>query len=77
MDETAFFYCMLPVTSITKSAIAGRKKVKKRLTVALASNADGTFKLPLLFVGTARQPRCFGGKTKNELDLEYVNAPKG
>lgn len=77
IDETAFFYCMLPTTSISKSTIAGRKKVKKRLTVALASNADGSYKLPLLFVGTARQPRCFGGKTGKELGVEYTSAPKG
>lgn len=77
MDETAFFYCVVPNTSVTKNNIFGRKNVKKRLTVALASNADGSFKLPLLFVGTARQPRCFKGKKCEELGVDYVSAPKG
>ena len=52
MDETTIFYCSIPVKSITKDRISGRKHQKKRLTVALCSNADGTTKLPLLFVGS-------------------------
>lgn len=57
MDETAFFYCMVPSTSVSKKSFPERKNMKKRLTVAVTSNANGSFKLPLMFVGTARQPR--------------------
>jgi hypothetical protein len=77
MDETAYFYCTIPGKTISKNSISGRKKIKKRLTVAVTSNADGSTKLPLLFVGTARQPRCFGGKSADELGIQYVNAAKG
>ena len=54
MDEISFFYCFMPVKSITKDRIAERKHQKKRLTVALCCNADGTTKLPLLFVGAVK-----------------------
>lgn len=77
MDESAFFYCMVPSTSVSKNSMAGRKNIKKRITVAITSNADGSIKMPLLFVGTARQPRCFKGKTGEELGLQYRCAPKG
>lgn len=46
MDESALFFCMVPTTSVTKNSISGRKNTKKRLTVVLASNTDGSFKLP-------------------------------
>nr|CCA24721.1 CENPB protein Homeodomainlike putative [Albugo laibachii Nc14] len=59
MDETAFFYCSMRVKSITKDRITGRKHQEKRLMVALCYNADGTTKLPLLFVGSGKKPRCF------------------
>ena len=68
---------MAPTKSISKSSFPGRKSSKKRLTVVLTSNRDGSFKLPLLFVGTARQPRCFKGKSAEELGLDYANIAKG
>lgn len=77
MDETAYFYCSIPGKTILKNRIPGHKKIKKRLTVAVTSNADGSTKIPLLFVGTARQPRCFGGKSAEELGIQYANAAKG
>nr|CCA26103.1 jerky putative [Albugo laibachii Nc14] len=77
MDETAYFYCSIPGKTISKNRISGRKKIKKGLTVAVTSNADGSTKIPLLFVGTARQPRCFGGKSAEELGIQYGNAAKG
>lgn len=42
MDESAFYYCMMPITSVTKGKMAGRKKIKKRLTVAITTNANGS-----------------------------------
>nr|CCA25262.1 PREDICTED: similar to Tigger transposable elementderived protein 6 putative [Albugo laibachii Nc14] len=77
MDETAYSYCASPTSTITRNRISGRKQVKKRLTVAVACSADGSLKLPLFFVGRARQPRCFNSKSAEDLDLEYGNSPKG
>lgn len=77
MDETAYFYCMPPDHSHSKNPIAGTKKDKKRITMAVTSNADGSAKTPLLFIGTARQPRCFNGKTGEQLGHQYYSAAKG
>nr|CCA22820.1 PREDICTED: similar to Tigger transposable elementderived protein 6 putative [Albugo laibachii Nc14] len=59
-DETALYYCKPPNKATSKDPISGRKSEKKRLTVAVAANSDGTEKLPLLLVGSAIRPRCFG-----------------
>nr|CCA22226.1 PREDICTED: similar to Tigger transposable elementderived protein 6 putative [Albugo laibachii Nc14] len=60
LDETALYYCKAPTPTIAAEPIPGRKSDEKRLIVAVAENADGTEKLPLLFVGSVVKPRCFG-----------------
>lgn len=77
MGETAFFFCSSASSSITTTPMAGRKNVKKRLTVAVCCNADGTTKLPLLFVGAVRSPRCFRNQTAEELGVFYESTAKG
>ncbi|RHY43994.1 hypothetical protein DYB34_011656 [Aphanomyces astaci] len=59
MDETAFFFCLSPHRSITRHRQPGTKKSKKRITVALTTNADGTDVVDPLFIGTAA--RTSGG----------------
>lgn len=77
MDETAMYYCRAPSTTISPNPVSGKKKSKKRMTVAVTANADGTEKLPLLFVGSARQPRCFNKQSTEQLNVNYTNTKKG
>lgn len=77
MDETAYYYCAVPSRTVSAASFSGRKHVKKRITVAITSSANGTSRPPLLFIGTARQPRCFGGKSSEQLGLQYASSPKG
>ncbi|KAF0707607.1 Aste57867_6581 [Aphanomyces stellatus] len=77
LDETAYFYCSNQSKTICTKGIPGRKKVKKRITVAVTSNADGSSKWPLLFIGTAKQPRCFGQSTADDLGVDYTASRKG
>ncbi|GMF37314.1 unnamed protein product [Phytophthora fragariaefolia] len=78
MDETSFFYrADSPRTLSRKSAVAGIKADKTRVTMAVATNADGSDKLPLLFIGKAAQPRAFAGhNVTNELGVEYTSSSK-
>ncbi|KAF0684591.1 Aste57867_23445 [Aphanomyces stellatus] len=77
-DESAYFYCAVPTQSISSTKLSGRKNVKKRLTVALAVNADGSHKLPLLFIGHAKMPVCLRSLSQGEFDnLNYKNSKKG
>ena len=77
MEESACFYCTASSTSVSRLSVAGRKKFKKRLTTAISTNADGSFQVPLLFMGTAEMPRCFGCHTVAEVGINYTNAAKG
>ena len=52
MDETGLFYTQVPSSTVSKMPIEGVKLDKKRITLALA--ADGLHKLPLLFIGKAK-----------------------
>lgn len=72
MDECAYFYCATTSTMLAAADQAGRKSSKKRDTVAIARNADGSIRPPLPFIGVAQQPRCFGGSSAAELGVYYT-----
>ncbi|KAF0696620.1 Aste57867_12645 [Aphanomyces stellatus] len=77
MDETAFFYCMSPHRSITRNRVPGSKKSKKRITVALTTNSDGSDHVEPLFIGTAARPRCFRGRSGDDMGFDYHASKKG
>lgn len=78
MDETSFYYhADAPRTLSRKSTVAGYKADKTRLTMAVATNADGSDKLPLLFIGRAANPRAFKGhNVASEFGADYTNRKK-
>jgi len=47
------------------------QKVKERVTINACSNASGSIKLPLLFIGKAKNLRCFRGIDKSTLPVVY------
>ena len=76
MDETGLFFTKPPSSTISRKPIEGQKMDKKRITVAITSNADGSDKLPLFFIGKSKKPRCFNKKTGAELGFHYEHNPK-
>ena len=82
MDECGLNYCMPPKRSIGSKRKkggkpkSGLKSDKKRISIALATNADGTQKLPLFCIGHAQRPRCFGRRTAEEMRYYYRNNQK-
>lgn len=77
MDETSFYYQMeAPRTLSRRKHVSGYKSNKTRLTMAVACNADGSEKLPLLFIGKAQCPRDLKGRDMSELGVEYTNSKK-
>lgn len=71
MDETGLFYCMAPDRTIAARQLAGMKKEKTRMTVALCANADGSEKLEPFFIGHYLKPRAFQKKSGANLGLYY------
>ena len=55
--------------------LAGHKKNKERLTIALCANADGSHKLNPLVIGKFAKPRCFNINISN-LSVMYHNNKK-
>ncbi|KAG3118415.1 hypothetical protein PI124_g11186 [Phytophthora idaei] len=63
MDETGFFYNNVSRGSLCINAAPALKKDKARITLAVCTNAPGTDKLPLLFIGKSVKPRWLDKKT--------------
>ncbi|KAG6612611.1 putative jerky [Phytophthora cinnamomi] len=76
MDETGLYYAAARGRSICTATTKGVKKNKTRLTQALTTNADGSDSLPVLFIGKAQKPRCFGKKTAEQLGYLYRKSTK-
>ncbi|XP_068117493.1 tigger transposable element-derived protein 4-like [Hyperolius riggenbachi] len=62
-DETGLFFKLLPdrTTTFKGDACHGGKRSEDRLTLLLATNMNGSEKLPLLAIGKTAKPRCFKG----------------
>jgi hypothetical protein len=64
MDETSFFYrAEAPCTLSKEKDVVGRKADKTRITMAVTTNADGSDKVPLLFIGKSKCHACSRGVT--------------
>lgn len=76
-DETALFYKMMPSKTISSlSKKSGTKQSKQRVSLAVCCNADGTDKLPLLMIGTAKKPRCFQNFNYSSM-IDYKHNSRG
>lgn len=50
---------------------SGKKKSKFRITLGFTCNADGSEKLPPLYIGKYKRPRCFGRQTPEQQGFYY------
>lgn len=65
---------MPPDRGLAKEAEKGVKGVKSRLTIAVTTNADGSDRCPLLFIGKYRHPQPFkrqGGREAHNIDYYW------
>ena len=76
VDETGLFFKLLPDSTLAfkGETCHGGKRVKERITVLVAGNADGSEKLPLLVIGKSKNPRCF--KSVHSLPVDYTASKK-
>jgi hypothetical protein len=64
-----------PRTLSRRSEVAGYKVDKTRITMSVTVNADGSDKVPLLFIGKSKNPRAIKGyDVSTELGIEYTNS---
>lgn len=71
-DESGLFYEMLPSRTLDLKGqrCHGGKHSKKRVTVLLCTNMEGSDKRPPLVIGKSAKPRCFKGN--RGLPVKYV-----
>ena len=58
MDETGLFWKMSPSRGLSSTLRPGRKHNKARITVVICTNASGSDRFPLWFIGHAKTPRA-------------------
>jgi hypothetical protein len=75
-DESAFFAFAPPDRGLALKQMSGKKKSKFRISIGLACNADGSEKMPLVFVGKSKRPRCFKEKSPTQEGFYYRNNKK-
>jgi hypothetical protein len=76
MDETGLYWKATPDRTLASEEIAGGKKEKARITANFCCNVTGSDKLPIWFIGKAKNPRCFKGIKIKNLDLEWRSNAK-
>ncbi|KIJ49861.1 hypothetical protein M422DRAFT_135371, partial [Sphaerobolus stellatus SS14] len=75
-DETSLFPYAPPDRGLATQQMSGKKTNKFRITLGVGCNADGSEKLPLLFIGKAVMPHCFKGKKPQSYGFDYHNNTK-
>lgn len=65
-----------PDRGLATKQMSGKKKSKFRITLGFACNSDGSEKLPAMFIGKSKQPRCFKKKTPQSRGFYYRNNKK-
>ena len=65
-----------PERGLATEKMSGKKKDKFRITVGFACNADGSEKMPPIYIGKAAKPVCFGRRSPNTSGYYYRNNKK-
>lgn len=60
-----------PDRGLASKQMSGKKKEKFRITIAFACNADGSERLPPIYIGKAKKPRCFKRQTPAQYGFYY------
>lgn len=58
-DETSLYWKMVPDQILANQSIPVREKVKTRISFHFCVNSDGSERLPVWVIGTAKKPRAF------------------
>jgi hypothetical protein len=65
-----------PDRGLATKQMSGKKASKFRITLGLACNADGSEKLPPIYIGKFEKPRCFKKQTPQQRGFYYRNNKK-
>ena len=72
-DESSFFAFAPPDCGLALKQMSGKKRSKFRISIGFACNADRSERMPPVFIGKAKRPRCFKAKSPAEQGFYYQN----
>jgi len=75
-DESSFFAFAPPDRGLAFRQMSGKKRSKFHISIGFACNANGSEKMPLVFIGKYKWPRCFKEKTPTQHGFYYRNNKK-
>jgi hypothetical protein len=75
-DETGLFAFAPPDRGLATKQMKGKKKDKFQITLGFACNADGSEKMPAVFIGKSKKPQCFKKRTPEQRGFYYRNNKK-
>lgn len=61
MDETGLFWRRMLNGGLSNGKVAGKKKDKTRISLVITTNVDGSDRMPLWIIGTAKTPHALRG----------------
>jgi len=61
IDETGLFWRRMPNGGLSYRKVARKKKDKTRISLVVTTNADGSDRMPLWIIGSAKTPRALRG----------------
>ncbi|KAJ3514077.1 hypothetical protein NMY22_g14859 [Coprinellus aureogranulatus] len=76
LDESGLFAFAPPDRGLATRQMSGKKKSKFRITLTFMTNADGSEKWKLMFIGKYKNPRCFKAHTQRLKRIYYRNNKK-
>jgi len=72
-DESSFFAFAPLDRGLAFRQISGKKRSKFCISIGFACNADGSEKMPLIFIGRYKWPRCFVEMSPTDEGFYYQN----
>jgi len=71
MDESGLYWKMMLDRSLSTEQLSGTKREKSRISLAITGNGDGTERVPVWAIGSAKKPRCFKNINIDNLNIKW------
>ena len=75
-DELSLFAFAPPDHRLATHQMSGKKRSKFCITLGFTCNADGSEKMPVLFIGKSKWPRCFKAMSPAQYGFYYRHNKK-
>jgi hypothetical protein len=71
MDESGLYWKMMLDRSLSTKQLSSTKREKSCISLAITGNGDGTERVPVWAIGSAKKPCCFKNININNLNIKW------